>query len=545
MKSFPFCFGLMSLILFGCSETIHEKMKHEEFSKRPNFHFTPKSNWINDPNGMFFLNGTYHLYFQYHPFSNVWGPMHWGHATSKDLLHWEEHAIALYPDSLGTIFSGSCVVDYNNTSGFGKDGQTPIIALYTNHDSKGEEEGTTTFQTQSIAYSLDEGFSWIKYDGNPVIPNPGIKDFRDPKVFWDTTLERWVMALAVKDRIYFYASDTLKEWEFLSEFGAHKIGSYEGVWECPELFELPVAGHSEKKWVLLVSINPGGPNGGSATQYFVGDWDGKTFTPDQAFVAEIEKEHTFWLDFGTDNYASVSFDNLPNVSGKKVIMGWQSNWNYARKVPTEKWKNGMTLPREIDLIPFKNTYRLRSTPTPFWEKAIAENNIVNSMTIKGEKLIVEAKEVSLEKIDIKGTALLEKEDSSFAFLLKNSAGDLLDFGYDGKTKEFYLDRSKQALPEFDSSFANAVQKAKRTSSSKTIPFQIILDKTSAELFFDKGETVMTSIFFPKSPFESVSIKSEHELRIEDLRVSEFPLEGKTIQLTPSIRDEKQKGSMFR
>jgi len=243
---------------------------------RPQVHFSPAANWMNDPNGMVYYKGIYHLFFQYHPSSSIWGPMHWGHATSIDLIHWKHEPTAIYPDSLGTIFSGSAVVDKNNTSGFGKKGQAPMIAIFTHHNSQGERAGKNDFQNQSIAYSLDEGKSWTKYAGNPVLKNPGITDFRDPKVMWFEEGKKWIMTLATKDHITFYSSKNLKQWIKESEFGS-AIGAHGGVWECPDLFSLNYQG--KKIWVLLVSINPGGPNRGSATQYFTGSFDGKTFSP--------------------------------------------------------------------------------------------------------------------------------------------------------------------------------------------------------------------------------------------------------------------------
>ncbi|MEY4375598.1 MAG: hypothetical protein RJB26_148, partial [Pseudomonadota bacterium] len=243
---------------------------------RPAFHFTPQAHWMNDPNGMVFVNGEYHLFFQHYPEDTVWGPMHWGHAKSRDLLHWEELPIALYPDERGWIFSGSVVVDTANTSGFGRDGIAPWVAIFTHHDGAGEKAGRVDIESQSLAYSLDGGTTWTKYAGNPVLPSPGTRDFRDPKVFRHGPSGRWVMSLATKDRITFFSSANLKEWRKESDFGV-ALGAHGGVWECPDLF--PITFEGKTRWVLLVSLNPGGPNGGSATQYFVGDFDGKNFTP--------------------------------------------------------------------------------------------------------------------------------------------------------------------------------------------------------------------------------------------------------------------------
>ena len=254
---------------------------------RNQFHFSPPANWMNDPNGMVYFEDEYHLFYQYYPDSTVWGPMHWGHAVSNDLVYWKHLPIALFPDSLGYIFSGSAVIDHNNTSGFGKEGQVPMVALFTHHDINGEQSGSNRFQYQSIAYSLDKGRSWTLYEGNPVIPNPGIKDFRDPKVIWHEASQNWVMVLAVYDRAMIYTSPDLKKWAEASEFG---IEGDQRLWECPDLFPIKVEGTAEEKWVLLVSIQKDAPNGGTATGYFVGDFDGKNFISNPA--------DQYWLDYG-------------------------------------------------------------------------------------------------------------------------------------------------------------------------------------------------------------------------------------------------------
>ena len=280
--------------------------KQQEYNEphRPQIHFSPKEKWMNDPNGMVYHNGTYHLFYQYYPDSTVWGPMHWGHATSNDLVHWQHQPVALYPDSLGYIFSGSAVVDSNNTSGFGKDGKAPLVAIFTHHDPKGEKNGTATFQNQSIAYSVDEGKTWVKYANNPVVKNPGIRDFRDPKVSWYEAGKKWIMTLATLDHITFFSSPNLKDWTKESEFGK-EVGAHGGVWECPDLFPLDYNG--QKIWILVVNINPGGPNGGSATQYFTGGFDGNKFIPYQT--------DTRWLDYGPDEYAGITWSN----TGSKKI----------------------------------------------------------------------------------------------------------------------------------------------------------------------------------------------------------------------------------
>ncbi|MEL6917014.1 MAG: glycoside hydrolase family 32 protein, partial [Bacteroidota bacterium] len=270
---------------------------------RPQYHFSPQEKWMNDPNGLVYNQGCYHLFYQYYPDDIVWGPMHWGHAVSTDMVHWKHKPIALFPDRNGYIFSGSAVLDSANTSGLGTLDNAPLVAIFTYHDMAGEEAGRKDYQTQGIAFSLDNGDTWTKYKGNPVIGNDGMKDFRDPKVFWDDANDQWVMLLVAGDHLQIWNSDNLIDWQKRSEFGK-KQGAHGGVWECPDLFPLKVKGTNEEKWVLLISINPGAPNGGSGTQYFIGDFDGETFTSDQ-------KENR-WLDWGTDNYAGVTYNNVPN-----------------------------------------------------------------------------------------------------------------------------------------------------------------------------------------------------------------------------------------
>ena len=330
----------------------------EEAQYRPNFHFTAQKNWINDPNGMFFFNDQYHLYYQYHPKSNVWGPMHWGHAVSSDLITWKEQPIAMAPDELGYIFSGSAVVDTNNTSGFGTDSKVPVVAMYTSHDHKKATSNKIDVETQCIAYSLDEGLTFVKYEGNPVIENPEMRDFRDPKVFWNEEKNLWNMVLAANDKILFYKSENLKDWVLLSDFG-QGIGAHGGVWECPDLFALKVQGTQAVKWVLLVSIDAGGPNGGSATQYFIGDFNGEHFTLDKEFEKELQIAQNFWVDFGRDNYAGVTWSNAQTKREGKYFVGWMSNWQYADKVPTQAWRGTMTIPRELLMIRIRKVrYRL-------------------------------------------------------------------------------------------------------------------------------------------------------------------------------------------
>ncbi|MCM4155521.1 glycoside hydrolase family 32 protein [Gramella sp. AN32] len=507
-------FAIFSLITTqSCKEGDEKKSNNQVASSeiqededfRPNFHFSPKENWMNDPNGMFYKDGTYHLYFQHYPDDNVWGPMHWGHATSKDMVKWEEQPIAIYPDSLGYIFSGSAVVDKNNTSGFAKDGKVPVVAIYTYHDMDGEKDGRLDYQYQAIAYSLDDGKTFTKYEGNPVIPSTGIKDFRDPKVSWDAEHKQWLMSLAAGQEIIFYSSKNLKDWKELSRFG-EGIGNHNGVWECPDLFPLKVDGSGEEKWVLLVSINPGGPNEGSATQYFIGDFDGKTFKVDDDFKQNIEEEHDYWVDFGKDNYAGVTWSNIPDEDGRKLFLGWMSNWLYGQEVPTETWRSAMTIAREIKLIDYNGELRLISSPVrelnTYEDKGIAKSDL----EVSGKILFADSSSVDLSSVIVRYS--IDSLNDGYQIILENGSGDELVIGYEKDNNEFYVDRSNSGRTDFSEKFTNKISTAPRIDSSAIHNATLILDAASMEIFFDDGKNVMTEIFFPKQPYTQLSIKAE-------------------------------------
>lgn len=485
----------------------------EERLYRPNFHFTPKANWMNDPNGMFYLNGKYHLYFQYYPNGNVWGPMHWGHATSKDMIVWDEQPIALYPDELGLIFSGSAVVDTNNTSGFGKDGLTPIVAMFTYHNMDGEKAGDLDFQTQGIAYSLDEGMTWTKYTKNPVIANSGIKDFRDPKVIWDDKSNKWIMVLAAGNKVMFYSSPNLIDWKLESEFG-QKVGQHDGMWECPDLFPIKIEGTNETKWVLLSSINPAAPNGGSGTQYFIGDFNGKTFTLDTNFSTQLECQKAVWLDYGRDNYAGVTWSNIPEKDGRKLFIGWMSNWEYARDVPTETWRSAMTIPRALTLKKENKEYVLVSSPIAEFSKHVSKTINKTNFKVNKTETIITNKEANLSNLKMQ-FEINNLSKNKYTFLLHNAFGDTLSFGLDNITKNYFVNRQHSGKVNFSNKFANTISKAKIRNPSNSIKGQVIIDKTSIEIFYNEGETVMTEIFFPNQPFETLSIMTEDDKLILD------------------------------
>ncbi len=465
---------------------------------RPQVHFSPKEHWINDPNGMVFYKGIYHMFFQYYPDGIVWGPMHWGHATSKDLVHWQQQPTALYPDSLGYIFSGSAVLDKDNTSGFGKNGRPPLVAIYTNHDPVREKEKRNDFQNQSIAYSIDDGNTWTKYAANPVLKNPGITDFRDPKVMWYAPSKKWIMTLATKDRITFYSSPDLKQWKKESEFGK-ELGAHGGVWECPDLF--PLDDNGKKVWALIVNINPGAPNGGSGTQYFLGDFDGKVFTPNNT--------KTKWLDYGPDDYAGITWSN---TGDRKIMIGWMSNWQYAALVPTSTWRNAMTIPRELKLKHVGNEMFIASEPVHEL-KSLQTGPTIN-------KKITLSRNMEIDK-NVHGRLLPSRLDltidtvADVSIVYSNDLGENIELGYDKASNRYFIDRTKAGNTSFEKGFA-ARHTAPRLGISGNIDLTIVADESSVELFADGGLSVMTEIFFPSKPFNRLSIKAPATLLIDKM-----------------------------
>ena len=465
---------------------------------RPQIHFSPKEHWMNDPNGMVYQNGVYHLFFQHYPEGTVWGPMHWGHAISKDLVHFQEQPIALYPDSLGYIFSGSAVVDRNNTSGFGEYGKIPLVAIYTNHDPKGEKAGGNTYQNQSIAYSLDKGKTWTKYEHNPVLRNPGISDFRDPKVMWYEAGKKWIMTLATKDRISFYSSPNLKEWTKESEFG-ERLGAHGGVWECPDLFTLNYKG--QKIWVLVVNINPGGPNGGSATQYFTGSFDGHRFTPDDRNIK--------WLDYGPDEYAGVTWSN---TGKRKIFLGWMSNWDYANVVPTKNWRSAMTIARELGLKKHHHQYIISSVPVKEFRES-------SKMVYKKKDLHV-SDEVMGKADAPQSPYILNVEaeaGKNVSFELSNVYGEKLVVGFDKASNQYYIDRSQAGQTDFKKGFAKRAV-APRLSDDRKMKLALVVDMASVELFADDGSTVMTAIFFPQSLLNQIRVRSKETIHLNSVQI---------------------------
>jgi len=650
-------FLFTALTSYKCSSLAKTGQLPIDEPHRPGYHFTPPAKWMNDPNGMVYYKGEYHLFYQYYPDSTVWGPMHWGHAVSTDLVHWQHLPIALYPDSLGYIFSGSAVVDEKNTTGFGSASNPAMVAIYTYHNIKAERAGKAEMQSQGIAYSTDKGRTWTKYAGNPVLPTPtGLRDFRDPKVIWHKETQKWIMTLAVGDHVSLYSSPNLKNWSFESDFGKG-IGAHGGVWECPDLFPMKVEGTNQTKWVLTVSINPGGPNGGSATQYFVGDFNGNSFalSPEmQTFlskkqVATIPDGKVFanfndnsygpwkvagdafgrqpvlgsfnnqnpvtnfegqglvnsflngddtqgtltspeftiessyinfligggnhphkacanliinnkivrtqtgsnaerldwanwdvtdlkgqkatiqiidsikggwghilvdqimfaqmpalpavnnacWLDYGKDNYAGVSWDGITEKDGRRLILGWMSNWQYAEKVPTKKWRSATTFPRHVQLKTIDNQLQLVSEPVSeiqlLREQKTEQKNVQINDNIELSSYFNFS--IAQAELSISFNRPASSNAEEVGIELYNEKSEFIKIGFNFKLKKYFIDRRGCGNNTFSSDF-NGLHFSREVAAKDEITLRLLIDKASVELFAQDGSICMTDIFFP-------------------------------------------------
>lgn len=665
---------LVVVVFTACQQVPTTPQRIGTEQHRPQFHFTPSQQWMNDPNGMVYYDGEYHLFYQHYPDSNVWGAMHWGHAVSRDLVNWAHLPIALYPDSLGMIFSGSAVIDWKNTTGFQTGEHPPMVAIYTYHLTEGEKAGRNDFQTQGIAYSNDKGRTWKKYEENPVIANTeNIRDFRDPKVFWHKRTKRWVMILAMGDRVRIYNSKNLKTWTATSEFGPN-IGSEGKPWECPDLFQLPIEGTNANRWVMLVSLGRGGYNGGSATQYFIGNFDGKTFRMDRSlkgvygkvsayvpngqvfadfengyvgwkiegnafgkrpvkgqnsikgytgnrlasslvegekntgtltsqvfvigtdfinfqigggshkgktcinllidgavvrtktgvndgtlrwetwnvrvlkgqkatlqivdthtkkngyihvdqivFANEAAKpayQKTLWVDYGRDNYAGVTWSDIPKKDGRRLLMGWMSNWQYATVVPTDVWRSAMTLPRVLTL---KNTdvgLRLASSVVQETQKLRNKGEYtLETQDLEGTLDLTAQLGFSPKIMEVRLTVEMKK-GVDFGIILSNTKGEKYKVGYNGKV--YYSDRTQAGKVAFSDAFAATIHTAPRMVHDKTIQLHLFVDVASAELYADGGLTLLTDIFFPNEDFNQIALYAENgKVRIKEAIFNEL------------------------
>lgn len=454
---------------------------------RPVYHHTPAYGWMNDPNGMFYKDGVYHLYFQWNPYGSVWANMHWGHSTSTDLMHWKFEGCAIVPDAWGAIFSGSCVVDHNNTAGFGKGA---VVAFYTS--AKATPWGDV--QSQSMAYSLDNGKTFTKYEGNPILTSSE-RDFRDPKVFWYAPGKHWVMMLAVGQHMEIYSSANLKEWKKESEFGAMQ-GAHGGVWECPDLVEIPVEGTREKKWVLICNLNPGGPFGGSAAQYFVGSFDGKKFVNESP-------TQTKWMDWGKDNYATVTWNNAPD--GRCIALGWMSNWQYANNVPTRQYRSANTLARDLTLYREGQELYLKSTPSSEVKKARGKKVSIPSFKVSEKHEMVNLFEEKQGAYEVE-IVIQNAGASKIAFCLLNDKGEKVSMYYDLNRKQFVMDRSESGTVDFSKDFP-AVTVAP-ANVDKELTLRLFVDRSSIEAFGEDGKFVMTNLVFPSQPYVKMCFEAD-------------------------------------
>ena len=432
---------------------VFDSKNREKF--RSIYHHTPVYGWMNDPNGMFYKDGVWHLYYQYNPYGSQWENMTWAHSTSTDLIHWKNHGEVIQPDALGTIFSGSSVVDKENTAGFGKDA---VVAFYTSAGAA---------QTQSIAYSTDNGETFKKYVNNPILTSD-VPDFRDPNVFWNEEVKQWNLILAAGQQMNIYSSKNLKDWKFESSFG-EGYGNHGGVWECPDLLKMG------DKWVLICNINPGGPFGGSATQYFVGSFDGHKFT------CESKPEVTKWMDYGKDHYATVSFSNAPD--GRIVVLPWMSNWQYANQVPTQQFRSANGLPRDLGLYSYNGEDYVSVKPSP---------EVFAAFEKKPSGRLQPA--AYIEVTNIKSNA---------SIVLSNDKGERVTMVYDGKNATFSMDRTESGVTDFHSDF-----KAKTVAPTNGVikSMQIFIDRCSIEAFDTEGKVAMTNLVFPSKPYDKIIVK---------------------------------------
>lgn len=481
---------LLALLLLTMMQTATAQDYYNE-PYRPQFHFTPEKNWMNDPNGLVYYKGEYHLFYQYNPFGNSWGHMSWGHAVSTDLVYWKHLPVALAEENGVMIFSGSAVVDWNNTSSLCKNSapkdKSCLIAIYTGHI-----EGKN--QSQHIAVSNDRGRTWTKFAGNPVI-DIGYKDFRDPKVLWHEATKQWVMvvSLSKEQKVRFYGSPNLKNWTLLSEFGNAGVADKNVLWECPDLFELPIIRQPNKKrWVLIVNINPGGIAGGSGGQYFVGNFDGKTFTNDNSADTKL------FVDHGKDFYAAVSFSDIPKSDGRRILIGWMSNWQYAGKEPTAPFRTAQSIPRELKLKQTSAGLRLVQTPVKELRALRGAAITKRNLDLSKPQLIA-----SGEAMEISGEFAVGKDSAAMIRLQAGNSETLI--GFDAATNKMFIDRTKSGEVSFDRNFAGRHEVSLSPQQGK-IRLHIFVDRSSVEVFGNDGESALTDRFFPASNSQQVELQ---------------------------------------
>jgi len=505
MKNLFLCYLILITWPLSAQLAIPGNLYKEAY--RPQLHFSPAKNWTNDPNGLVYLDGEYHLFFQYNPFGDTWGHMSWGHAVSRDLLHWKELPVAIPEEGNTMIFSGSCVVDKGNTAGFAKKpGQTALVAIYTGHINLGNLKPDSTLQNQHIAYSLDHGRTWTKYNGNPVL-DLHRKDFRDPKVFWYEKGKKWVMTVVFPHEhiVQLYSSPDLKQWTFMSDFGP--AGDASGIWECSDLLQVPVKGKTnEYKWALLNSV-------ATTMQYFIGEFDGKVFHN------ENPNNEILRPDYGADFYAGITYNNLP-PGQSPVLIGWVNNWSYAGQTPTTLWRGAMSLPRKLSVDKLDGKWVLLEQTVG----ALAKNRGV----------ITQLKDIKIngiKNLPVRGQ-LLEMEimmdpgrDDSCGVMLAVGGGKYFMMGYAETTQELYIDRSRSGDTSFNPAFGSWLKTSVRLpENNNKIKLHVIFDKSIIEIFSDKGQVVITEQLFPQEKNNGIEIFSKNGKTVFD-SIKVWPLKS--------------------
>ncbi len=473
-RHMKYVFLLMIITLKASSQS---KLYQEKY--RPQYHFTTPQNWINDPNGLVYANGSYHLFYQSNPFANVWGHMTWGHATSKDLIHWQHLPIAIKEENGIMAFSGSAVLDAQNTSGFSVNGSQPLVAIYTGH--------TDTLQTQNLAFSNDKGITWTKFKSNPVL-NYHKKDFRDPNVFWYQPKQQWIMALSFPNehQVGFFASKNLQQWQQISVFGP--LGDTSGVWECPDLMQVPIEGKPGKtKWVLFTSQN-------ATMQYFVGEFDGVNF------INENPANTIFKQDYGTDYYAAVTYHNTPNK--QPVAIGWINNWNYANDIPTTPWKSAMALPRKLSLKKINNQWQLLQELEGDLATLRGTRTTLNNIKVSSNYTL------PFKSQTFEMDCVIQSSNGEAGIKIAVGNGHYFTIGYDGNTQTLFTDRSHVGTTFFNKNFDSlAICKVKVPLINGNLKLHIFYDKSIVEIYANDGIAVFTVQLFPNESYTGIELYS--------------------------------------